>query len=112
MDKLKKVALTGLLLLLTGLILAGCGEKTGIKEVPSEEVYSFENPDVIKAEPDSGFVIDGVLDEAAYQNNNWLYLHNEDGGNTVDIAMTSYYGERICAHLCQYQAWQYTQQLY
>ena len=90
MKKMKSLALIGLLSALTVLVLAGCNN---IKEVPAEASYGFENPALPKAEPDSGFVIDGVLDEAAYQNNNWLYLHNEDGGNTVDIAMTSYYGE-------------------
>ncbi len=65
-----------------------------INEVPPTDQYAYINPDESKAETDAGIVIDGVLDEAVYQNNNWLYLHNDDGGNNVDIAMTSYYGEK------------------
>ena len=94
MKKLKTLTLTALLLL-ASLVLAGCnGEDAKVKEVLSQEEYVFVNPDATKADADAGFVIDGVLDEAAYQKNNWLYLHNEDGGNKVDIAMTSYFGEK------------------
>ena len=65
-----------------------------INEIPATGEYGYINPDESKAETDKGIVIDGVLDEAVYQNTNWLYLHNDDGGNNVSIAMTSYYGEK------------------
>ena len=97
MKKLKNAALMSLILLLvlTMTALAGCKSGKGkITEIASEDPYSYVNPDESKAEPDPGIVIDGVLDEAVYQNNNWLYLHNDDGGNNVNIAMTSYYGEK------------------
>lgn len=64
------------------------------KPVASQDDYGYVNPDETKAETDEGFVIDGVLDEEEYQKNNWLYLHNTEGGADVDIAMTSYYGEK------------------
>ena len=93
MKKLKNMALPRLLILLAlaMLVLAGCGKTT---EVPTEDTYSFTNPEALKAEPDAGMVIDGVLDEEVYQNNNWLYLNNDEGGNNVNIAMTSYFGEK------------------
>ena len=64
-----------------------------IIKVPSEDEYSYINPEETKAEPDEGFVIDGVLDEEAYKNCNWLKLQNTQGGAGVDIAMTTYYGK-------------------
>lgn len=65
-----------------------------IHEIPATEGYGYINPDETKAQTDEGIVIDGVLDENVYQSSNWLYLHNDDGGNNVSIAMTSYYGEK------------------
>lgn len=95
--KLKTKALLSviLLLVLTAALLAGCNEKESqITEIAADNKYGYVNPDESKAETDPGIVIDGVLDETVYQNNNWLYLHNDDGGNNVNIAMTSYYGEK------------------
>ena len=97
MKKMKNMPLKQMLLLLAFviLLLAGCGTKDNqINEVPTEDTYGYVNPDESKAETDTGILIDGVLDEEVYQNNNWLYLHNDDGGNNVNIAMTSYYGEK------------------
>ena len=97
MKKMNHTALMSLILLLVVIItvLAGCKHaESEITEVASDNKYGYVNPDETKAETDEGFVIDGVLDEEAYQNNNWLYLHNNDGGNNVNIAMTSYYGEK------------------
>ena len=87
-----------LLLVLLLAVLAGCtteepvatGDGSGI----STEEYSFTNPEEALAEPDAGIVIDGILDEDVYKDNNWLYLNNDDGGNNVNIAMTSHYGEK------------------
>ena len=98
MKKMKMTPLKGialLLLLVTSLgVMAGCNKNDGILEVPPEEEYSYINPDETKAETDAGFVIDGILDEEAYKKNNWLYLHNDDGGNNVNIAMTSHFGQK------------------
>ena len=93
MTPLKGIVLLLLLVTVLG-IAAGCNKTGSITEVPSEEEYSYINPDEAKAETDAGFVIDGILDEEAYQKNNWLYLHNDDGGNDVNIAMTSHFGEK------------------
>ena len=93
--QLKRIALGCLLFVLTMLVLVGCGTKDNqINEVPTEDTYGYVNPDESKAETDTGILIDGVLEEEVYRNNNWLYLHNDDGGNNVNIAMTSYYGEK------------------
>ncbi len=62
--------------------------------VPAEETYTFINPDPALAETDTGMQIDGVFDESPYTENTWTYLHNANGGNTVDIAMTSWFGEK------------------
>ena len=100
MKEMKKIVCKVMLLMLVLLlVLTGCGQKdpasgSEIQEVPAEDSYTFAKQEETKAEPDAGIVIDGVLDEDAYKSNNWLYLHNEDGGNTVDIAMTSHYGEK------------------
>ena len=100
LKEMKKIVCKVMLLMLVLLlVLTGCGQKdpasgSEIQEVPAEDSYTFAKQEETKAEPDAGIVIDGVLDEDAYKSNNWLYLHNEDGGNTVDIAMTSHYGEK------------------
>ena len=99
MNKMKmKLFKAVLFVLMFTLVLTGCVVGSGIIEIPAEDSYSFVNPEVTKAEPDAGIVIDGVLDEEAYKNNNWLYLYNYDrkknGGNDVSIAMTSHYGEK------------------
>lgn len=62
--------------------------------VPTNETYTFINPDESRAETDEGMTVDGVLNEAVYSQNTWTYLHNANGGNTVDIALTSYFGEK------------------
>ena len=101
MEKTKKLTTKKLILIIVAVfVVCACGlvalllAGNKIKEVASEEDYGYVNPDETKAEADAGFAIDGVLDEAQYQNNNWLYLHNAEGGSNVDIAMTSYYGEK------------------
>ena len=98
MEKTKMTLLKGIVLLLLLVTflggMAGCNKNDGILEVPPEEEYSYINPDETKAETDAGFVIDGILDEEAYKKNNWLYLNNDDGGNHVNIAMTSHFGQK------------------
>ena len=84
-----------LILTLTILVmsLVGCIDIFGIKEVPTDEEYTFTNPDPELAKTDAGFKIDGIADEEAYKNANWLYLSNNGEGNNVNIAVTSYFGE-------------------
>ena len=104
MQKTNKKTPKGLILIiaLVALIALGAvgiwamlsGGEGKIEDVPTDDVYEYVNPGESKAQPDEGFTIDGVLDEKEYLKNKWLYLHNDDGGNNVDIAMTSYYGEK------------------
>ena len=66
--KFRKIAIFGLTIALTGTFcaaLAACADKNG---------YTFEDgaPNADRAAPDEGFRIDGVLDEAAYENISWL----------------------------------------
>lgn len=90
------------LIIIPASILVVCGLVFGIlmavghsmKEVPTNEKYVYYNPDETKADTDEGFKIDGVFDEAVYKNSTWLYAHNENGDSSVDLAMTSYYGEK------------------
>ena len=82
------------ILLVCVFVFAGCKTIPTTTIVPPEETYAYNNPTKTLAEPDAGFVIDGVLDEPQYQNCNWLKLQNNQGGAGVDIAMTSYYGEK------------------
>jgi hypothetical protein len=96
MKKIQKMSPKGMVLVLAlaifaGLLAVGC---SNIREIPAENDYVYVNPDETKAETDAGFVIDGVLDEEAYKNNNWLYLSNYEGGTGVEIAMTSYFGQK------------------
>jgi hypothetical protein len=94
-NKLKITALKIMLLMLAlVLTLIGCSTELTIQEVPAEDNYTYVNPEEVKAESDPNIVIDGVLDEDAYKNSNWLYLYNNDGGNNVSIAMTSWYGQK------------------
>ena len=74
--------------------LVGCGTNPKIKEVPTDEEYTFTNPKPKMAEPDTGFKIDGLADEEAYKNANWLYLSNNGEGNNVNIAVTSHFGQQ------------------
>ncbi|MBR5570036.1 MAG: PEGA domain-containing protein [Oscillospiraceae bacterium] len=93
MENLKSPLKLLLCLVVLCLCATGCKD-TKVQKVPTKDTYTYVNPDETKAEPDSGFVIDGVLDEAAYRNNNWLYLSNQEGGADAQIAMTSYFGEK------------------
>ena len=103
MKNKKKISLKAIICILAAVVLVIGGTAAAvflipgdqkINEIPAADEYGYINPDEAKAETDEGIVIDGVLEEAVYQNNNWLYLHNDDGGNNVSIAMTSYYGEK------------------
>ena len=78
-------------LLICAFALAGCVKTSTIKK--TDKTYEFSNPTKSTAQPDAGFKIDGVLDEQQYQNCNWLKLQNTQGAG-VDIAMTSFYGEK------------------
>ena len=76
--------------------LVGCKSilnRGGVTEVPADKEYTFTNPDPELAKTDAGFKIDGIADEEAYKNANWLYLSNNGEGNNVNIAVTSYFGE-------------------
>ena len=65
-----------------------------VNEIATEKKYEYYNPDETKAKTDEGFKIDGVLDEEIYQECTWLYARNAKGDASVDLAMTSYYGEK------------------
>ena len=101
MEKTSKLTTKKLIAIIASVFVV-CGVVLGVlafirnhpRQVASTEEYGYVNPDETKAEPDEGITIDGVLDEAVYQNNKWLYLHNDNGNSMVDIAMTSYYGEK------------------
>ena len=94
--KIQKLSPKGLVLLLmlvlsVSLLAVGC---SSVEKIPTEETYTYVNPDETKAQTDAGITIDGVADEAVYKDSHWLYLHNADGGNNVNIAMTSYFGQQ------------------
>lgn len=87
---ISKSALLMLTLAMLVVILVGCAPK----EVATDREYTFTNPEPEMAQPDVGFKIDGIADEETYKNANWLYLSNNGEGNNVNIAATSYFGER------------------
>ena len=101
MEKKSKLTSKKLIIIILAVFLV-CSATLGVlaylqnqvKQVAAEEDYGYVNPDETKAEPDAGITIDGVIDERVYQDNNWLYMRNDNGNATVDIAMTSYYGEK------------------
>ena len=74
--------------------LAGCATNSRIKEVPTNEVYTFTNPEPTMAQPDADFKIDGIADEEAYKSSKWLYLANNGEGNNVNVAITSHFGNQ------------------
>ena len=77
--KLIAIILAAVLILGAGALVAWLLAPQGVQLIKADDQYSFSNTDQIKAEPDAGFVIDGVLDEAQYQNSNWLKLKNTEG---------------------------------
>lgn len=101
MEKASKLTTKKLIIMIAAIFLA-CLAAIGVlaylrgsvKQVASQDDYGYVNTDETKAEADAGITIDGVLDEKEYQDNNWLYLRNDNGNATVDIATTSYYGEK------------------
>ena len=77
--------------------LVGCNsifKSGGVTEVPADKEYTFTNPEPELAKTDAGFKIDGIADEEAYKNANWLYLNNNGEGNNVNIAVTSHFGQQ------------------
>ena len=90
---ISKRALLVLTLALLVMSFVAC-DAMGIKEVPTDKEYTFTNPEPELAKTDEGFKIDGIADEEAYKNANWLYLNNNGEGNNVNIAVTSHFGER------------------
>ena len=91
---ISKRALLVLALAMLIMSLVGCEAIWGIKEVPTDKEYTFTNPEPELAQPDAGFKIDGIADEEAYKNANWLYLSNNGEGNNVNIAATSHFGQQ------------------
>ena len=91
---ISKRALLVLALAMLIMSLVGCASIWGIKEVPTDKEYTFTNPEPELAQPDAGFKIDGIADEEAYKNANWLYLSNNGEGNNVNIAATSHFGQQ------------------
>lgn len=91
---ISKRALLVLALAVLIMSLVGCVANFGIKEVPTDKEYTFTNPEPELAQPDAGFKIDGIADEEAYKNANWLYLSNNGEGNNVNIAATSHFGQQ------------------
>ena len=90
MKKIKLTAFKTMLLMLVFLLaLAGCVVNPTVQEIPAEDGYTYVNPEPVKAQPDAGIVIDGILDEDVYKDNNWLFLYNNDGGNSVRHTHTS-----------------------
>ena len=92
MRKMKSSILLLALVLLVSLLAAGC-DQLQIQEVPTEKEYTYVNEEKPQAVADEGMKIDGVLDEAVYTDNNWLYLSNREGNTDVQVAATSYFGE-------------------
>ena len=93
--KIKRIAiiLAAVLILGAGALAVWLFAFQGTQLIKADGEYGFSNAEKIKAEPDAGFVIDGILDEAQYQNSNWLKLKNTEGGAGVEVAATSYFGD-------------------
>ena len=93
--------------------LAACRDNPGESETPPEYTFEDGRPDGEVAEPDEGFKIDGVLDEAAYSSIKWLEgpvlrpyytsdgqgiyydydLIQEKSQSAAQVKMGTYYGE-------------------
>ena len=87
-------ALTGMLAACAGGIAACSGSEPTL----NNDDYTFTNPDTPTAECDEGMTIDGVLDEAIYneEGRTWLELSKRegDGLGTAELRMTTAYGEK------------------
>ena len=91
---LKSILIISILAVLTVAATLLVVFKDKLFSISASEEYTFINPDETRAETDEGMKIDGVLDELVYSQNTWTYLHNANGGNTVDMAVTSHFGEK------------------
>ena len=87
-------AFTGMLVACAGGIAACSGSAPTL----NNDDYTFTNPDTPTAECDEGMTIDGVLDEAIYneEGRTWLELSKRegDGLGTAELRMTTAYGEK------------------
>lgn len=93
MNKKRKTLFVALLSIFTTAgIFAACNPGKDITEIPADKDYGFTNPTVQHMPPDEGYTIDGVLDE--YKNSTWIHLTNDNGNSTVNLSMTSHYGEK------------------
>lgn len=90
----KSILIISILVVLTVAATLMIVLKDKLFNIPASEEYTFINPDETRAESDEGMKIDGVLDEVVYSRNTWTYLHNANGSNTVDMAVTSYFGDK------------------
>lgn len=113
--KFRRIIIFGLTLVLAGSLTAFAACSTSENQGGEPPEYSFEDgrPDGELAAPDEGFEIDGVLDEAAYNNIRWLegpvlrpYYTSDGQGvyydydviqeraeDAAQVKMGTYYGE-------------------
>ena len=89
--KIKTLLIALLFIFALSCALAACS----VNEIPKDKDYDFDNTDgKVYATPDEGFVIDGKANEEAYKNVTWTNVSNQNGNDTVDVAMTSYFGQK------------------
>ena len=86
MKRIRKVLLAGLGCLALTFVVGGCKSK----EVTSEYTYDWTYAQEFVDEYDSDMKIDGVIDEARWQDKHWLY-HGED---EVKLAYTTAFSEK------------------
>ena len=113
--KFRKAILFGLALALAGSLtaFAACADSENQGDEPPEYTFEDGRPDGELTEPDEGFEIDGVLDEAAYSSIRWLegpvlrpYYTSDGQGvyydydviqertqSAAQVRMGTYYGE-------------------
>ena len=113
--KFRKIAILGLTVVFAGSVAAftACGKTTENQQPEDEYTFQDGRPDGDLADPDTGFKIDGVLDEAVYDNIQWLegpvlrpYYTSDGQGiyydydviqeksqSAAQVKMGTYYGE-------------------
>ena len=88
-----KILLAVIFVFATAISFVGCKAPDPIYETPKVTIDDYVPPEPIQYNVYDGIVIDGVLDDAMYEEQIPLNVMVEVAGVTVDVSITSYFAE-------------------